>query len=216
MRQKLFCLGFLAIISGFCTSVSAQTVEVTSLTSFTTEKPPKIISVKLVEPLTLSETQTLTSGTVMKGNLVDVVSPKRLKLNAKFSFEPTTYTEPSGETKSLKKSNIKATYTVPIEKSDIAKGAVMGVGNYMVKGFSIGVAAVSGAVKNEDGNRLKSSVDSAYNASPLSLIEQGEEISIKSGQNFFLKFSKQKTSEEENTKQDEIQGQNYSFTIEKE
>jgi hypothetical protein len=214
MKQKLFCLVFLAIISGFGNAVFAQTVEVTSLSTFSTQNPPKQISVKLVEPLTLNDDWTLSSGTVLKGNLVDVVSPKRLKQDAKFSFSPSTYTDSTGKTKKLKM-DIKASYTVPIDKIELAKGAVLGVGNCMIKGLSIGVAAVSGAVKNEDGNRLKSSVDAAYQASPISLVEQGEEISIASGQNFFLKFPNQttvETSENSNI----IEGQNYSYTIEKE
>lgn len=54
--------------------------------------------------------------------------------------------------------------------------------------MSVGVAAVSGAVKNEEGNRVKSSAMSAYESSPLSLVEKGEDLNIEENMHFFLKF----------------------------
>ena len=61
-----------------------------------------------------------------------------------------------------------------------------------MKGLSTGVAAIEGAVKNEEGNRIKSTAVSVYEASPLSYIEKGEELDIKSGESFFLKFPSNK------------------------
>ena len=86
--------------------------------------------------------------------------------------------------------DITASYTEPIDKGQAAKNAALGVGNYFVKGLSMGVAAVEGAVKNEEDNRLKSSVVSVYEASPLSLANKGEDIEIKQSQVFYLKFPK--------------------------
>lgn len=88
----------------------------------------------------------------------------------------------------------------------------------------MGVAAVEGAVKNQDGNRFKSSVSSVYEASPLSYARKGEDIEIKAGQVFFLKFPSygkiDKEVQDANAQTSSgpvtVQGQNYSIEIEKE
>jgi hypothetical protein len=200
--------------------VLAQTVGVSSLSDFSTENPPKTISVKLIEPLEVSETEVLDSGVVLKGDLADVVSPKRLKRDADFSFYPKSYIDKQGKSHIIK-SNIKASYTVPMDKGQVAKKTVLSVGNHFVSGLSMGVAAVEGAIKNEDGNRFKSSVNSAYQSSPLSLTNKGDDIYITKDMIFFLKFPSgkkiQSLTNELNSKQEnEVQGQNYSYTIEKE
>ena len=89
----------------------------------------------------------------------------------------------------------------------------------------MGVAAVEGAVKNQEGNRFKSSVSSVYEVTPFSYARKGEDLDVKTGQIFFLKFPSYGKIEEEivnantdtNSDSDKtIKGQNYSITIEKE
>lgn len=224
MKQKKIFFSFLIIISCMFSQAYAQTVEVSSLNKFSTENPPKSISVKLLEPLELSENTVLNAGAIIQGDLFDVVSPKRLKRDADFSFKPTSYTEIDGKTYQMDP-HIKASYTTPLDKGQMAKSAALGVGNFFVKGLSMGVAAVSGAVKNEEGNRFKSSAVSVYESSPFSYVEKGEDIYIDVDQHFYLKFSKDKKAENANDEEkpslsddfkDEIKGQNYSYTIEKE
>jgi hypothetical protein len=194
----------------FSKTYAAQTVEVYALEEISTANPPTSTSVKILESLTISDKNVIEAGSTIKGKVVDVVSPKRLKRDATFSFKPETYTDLNGKTKKIK-SNITATYTTPIDKGELAKGAALGVGSYFVKGLSVGVAAVSGAVKNEEGNRVKSSLTSAYEATPVSYIEKGEDLDIKKDQHFYLKFQIQ-----EEAPANEVSGKNYSFTIEKE
>ena len=213
MKQKILFLCFL-LLSGMCTQVYAQTVEVLSLDNFSTLNPPKTISIKLAEPLELTDNLTLNSGVIMNGNLIDVVSPKRLKRDASFRFQPITYTDLNGNVISLN-SNIIASYTKPINKGEVAKSAVLGVGNHFVKGLSIGVHALSGAVKNSEGNRLKSSAVSAYKASPVSYVEKGKDLHIKQYDVFYLKFPNFKYDDIMNS-QSNIKGKNYSIEIEKE
>ncbi len=219
MWQKNIFSGFLIIISCMYTQAYAQTVEVLSLDNFSTENPPQSISIKLLEPLEVSENEFYKAGVIMKGDLFDVVSPKRLKRDADFSFKPVTITDLDGKTYQIE-SNIKASYTTPIDKGKVAKNAALGVGSFFVKGLSVGVAAVSGAVKNEEGNRFKSSAVSAYEASPFSYVEKGQDISIAQNQVFFLKFSipkDKKDSEQIDIESNNvIQGQNYTYQIEKE
>lgn len=188
MRQKNFYFVFLIVLSGMFAKTYAQIVEVMSLNDFSTAEPPKTISVKLIEPLELKNMQILDSGIILNGDLVDVISPKRLKRDAGFSFKPVTYTDLDGNTQNLD-SNIIAKYTKPVDKGGLAKNAALSVGNHFIKGLSMGVTAVKGAVQNEEGNRLKSSAKSVYEASPFSYAEKGEDLYINANQNFFMKFS---------------------------
>ncbi len=187
MRQKFLYLCFLMVLSCAFSICYAQTIEVSALEDFSTAEPPKTISVKLVEPLEFTEPKVIIAGSTLKGNLIDVVSPKRLKRDAGFSFQPTEYTDLNGETHPIN-SYITASYTQPVDKGSVAKSAALGVGNFFVKGLSMGVAAVSGAVKNSEGNRFKSSAKSMYESSPFSYAEKGEDLYIKTNQSFFLKF----------------------------
>ena len=113
--------------------------------------------------------------------------PKRLKRNAKFSFKPEWYIDTNGSKHNLNET-VKATYTTTLNKVQLAKKAVLGVGNHFVKGLSMGVAAVEGVVENEEGNRLKSGAKSVYDASPLSYSEKGKDIVINENEIFYLKF----------------------------
>lgn len=215
MKQKFLYLFFLIVLSGMFNQTYAQTVQVASLSEFSTAEPPKSISIRLVDRLEITDSQILVAGTVLNGDLVNVVSPKRLKRDASFSFKPVNYTDLNGETQNLNL-NITASYTKPIDKGNVATNAALGVGNYFVKGLSMGVAAVKGAVKNEEGNRLKSSAVSVYESSPFSYAEKGEDLYIKPEQNFYLKFPNPDKIKPVDVQTEEVKGQNYSYTIEKE
>lgn len=212
MRQKFFFFGFLIVLSSMFSQAYAQTVAVQALDEISTAEPPQSISVRLLEPLDLSDSHLL-SGTVIKGDLIDVVSPKRLKRDASFSFKPESYTDLNAETHNLNL-NITATYTKPLDKGKMAESAALGVGSYFVKGLSLGVAAVKGAVNNNDGNRIKSSAVAVYESSPFSYAEKGEELEINKGDCFYLKFKSPKDDDVQSD--DEVKEQNYSYTIEKE
>ena len=222
MKQKfLYSVLLLSIL--VCSPAYAQTIEVKALEDISTANPSKTTSVQLLEPVEIKKDKFVGEGAILNGNLIDVVSPKRLKRDADFTFEPKSYTDSEGKTRKIK-ANIKASYTEPIDKKQVAKKTVTTAGNFFVQGFSMGVAAVEGAVKNQDGNRFKSSVSSVYEASPLSYAKKGEDIEIKAGQVFFLKFPSygkidnevQNANMQETSGPVTVQGQNYSIEIEKE
>lgn len=186
--QKKFCLGFLVLlIAGMYDVAMAKTVEVEALEPFTTANPPSSIRIKLLNKLELTNNLTIEPGSEMSGSLVDVESPKRLKRNAKFSFRPNWYIDESGERKIIHESII-ASYTTTLDGTQLAKKAVLGVGNHFVKGLTVGVAAVEGAVENETGNRIKSGAKSVYEATPFSYANKGQDIQIDKNQVFYLKF----------------------------
>lgn len=179
---------YIFLLSGLlCQPVFAKAVSVQAMEDFTTEKPPETMYVKILEDIILDETLSFKNGDIIEGKVVDVTDPKRLKRNATFSFVPVSYRNSSGETIEIR-GYYPAKYTTKLNKGQLAKTAALGVGNFFVKGLSLGYSAVEGAVKNEKDNRFKSSVNEVYEDSPFSYVEKGGEIVIKKDQVFYLNF----------------------------
>ena len=185
--MKKFCWTIFLLLIMLSQPVLAKPIAVEALSDFTTENPPKEMSIKLLEDIAVDDTLTIKAETIVDGNVVDVTDPKRLKRNASFTFVPTSYKDERGQVVVIK-NYYPAKYTTKINKGQLAKSAALGVGNFFVKGLSIGYSAVEGAIKNEKDNRFKSSVTEVYQDSPLSYVEKGEELVIEKGQLFFLNF----------------------------
>ena len=185
--MKKFCWTIFLLLIMLNQPVLAKPIAVEALSGFTTENPPKEMSIKLLEDVAVDDTLTIKAETIVDGNVVDVTDPKRLKRNASFTFVPTSYRDERGQVVVIK-NYYPAKYTTKINKGQLAKSAALGVGSFFVKGLSIGYSAVEGAIKNEKDNRFKSSVTEVYQDSPLSYVEKGEELVIEKGQLFFLNF----------------------------
>lgn len=179
----------------FSSPVLAKTIPVQSHADFSTENPPQTLSITILQDIELDENLSFTAGDIVEGEIVDVTDPKRLKRDAGFTFLPQKIKKGNGEIVQIK-DNYPAKYTTKLNKADMAKSAALGVGNYFVKGLSMAYSAVEGAVKNEQDNRLKSSANSVYESSPLSLVEKGGEIAIQKDQTFLLNFKTRKSEEE--------------------
>lgn len=183
--KKIFCSVFTLLI--FCTDVFAQTIHVQAIQDFTTENPPKTFSVRLVENLIKSDESVIfNEGDVLEG-IITVSAPKRLKRNAGFTFEPKYLISQDGA-KSKIEGNYPAKFTTKLNKGEMAKSAVLVVGNHFVKGLSTGVAVVEGAIKNSEGNRFKSSAKSLYESTPISYIEKGKPVVLEKDGIFLLNF----------------------------
>jgi len=177
------------------TAALAGTIKVEAMDDFTTENPSETMTVKAVTPLEIDDDIVILPDYILTGDIVDVKAPKRLKRNARFSFVLTHYVDADGNFHTVKK-NVKGKYTTKFDYKSAAKSAALGVGNYFVTGLSTGYYAVEGAVKNQEDNRLKSSVVSVYENSPLSYVEKGDPLNISKNQVFILKF---KVKDEEDT-----------------
>lgn len=175
----------IALLSMLFMPALAKNVEVEALSNFSTDNPPKYYSVKIVEPIVTSK-GTIESGSILEGKIT-AKDAQRLKRDATFSFKPVTLTEPNGNVINIKK-NIVGKYTKGLDKGQIAKSAALSAGNFVVKGFSTGFTAIEGAVKNEEGNRLKSSAVAVYEKSPLSYTQKGNALEIKEGERFYINF----------------------------
>ena len=179
-------------------SVLAATIKVQSQSDFTTENPSETLTVKAVTDLILDDGfLIINEGYILKGDIVDVSSPKRMKRDASFAFILKEYTDNNGETHKVD-SLVKGKFTTKFDYKSAAKSAALGVGSYFVKGLSSAYAAVEGAIKNEEGNRFKSGAISLYESTPISYVEKGEDIVIKKDQVFILNFKLKDEKDEPN------------------
>ncbi len=185
----------LSIILTMSSPAFAEMMTVEAVTPFSTENPTPTLKVKVLEDCELDENFVVKKGTTITGKTTDVVSPKRLKRDASFSFIPERYTN-NGITYEFQDEYI-GKYATKIDKKELAKSASLTVGNFFVQGLSLGVNAVTGAIKNEEGNRFKSSAVNVYEHSPFSYVENGNELNIQTGDIFYLKFKTKKDNDEE-------------------
>ena len=198
LKKIIFgCIGLM-----IASPVMAVTMKVEALTPFSTENPQPTMSVKLLEDCELSDTLFLLKGDTLSGKTTDVVSPKRLKRDATFSFIPETFTDTTGVTHHIE-GEYKGKYAFPLDKKDLAKNATLTVGSFFVKGLSLGYNAIEGAVKNEEGNRFKSSAVNVYENTPFSYVETGNELNILTGDIFLLKFKTSPSEEDEENEESE-------------
>lgn len=175
----------------------AATIKVESLSDFSTERPLATLMVKAATDLEIDDEIMIFAGYTLKGDIVDVSSPKRLKRDASFTFVLKEYTDHNGKKHTVQKP-VKGKYTTNFDYKGVAKSAALSVGNHFVKGISAGYTAVEGAVKNEEDNRLKSSAVALYESSPLSYVEKGQDIVIKKNDIFILNFKVKNEDDEPN------------------
>ena len=183
--KKIYILLVILVINISCAMADAIPVE--SLSDFSTANNPKMISVRLLENVQLDKYTLLKKGYIVQGKITDIREPHRLKRDASFSFVPLNFQNESDKIINISNYYV-ARYTTKIDTSELAKSAALGIGNHFVKGISMGVRAVEGAVENEEGNRIKSSAVALYENSPVSYIEKGEDVVISKGEIFYLKF----------------------------
>lgn len=189
MKKFLFKVGLIVIVCGFAVPAFAERLHVQAMSDFSTAAPSEFIIFKALNAVELSPDVKLWGGYVVKARVDEITPPKRLKRNARFKIVPVSYTDNQGYTCAIKEEFVgKYSPKFELNKAEVAKTAALGVGGYFVKGLSLGYHAVEGAVKNEEGNRAKSSVVSVYKNSPLSYVENGQELEIKEGDLFSFTF----------------------------
>ena len=201
MKKILLTLICLSQISA---CFAADYLKVTAMEDFSTDSSKETFNVRLREDGTLGKYE-LPTNSILHCQVLQIVDPKRGKRNAVFFVKPLTYTQ-GDETLQIQEDMYGKYTTVVLSKEEIKKlpywkmiknGALM-VGSYFVKGLSIGVAFVEGVAKNEQDNRLKSGVTNAYEESPISLVEKGEQLDIKTGDDFYFVFKTEEDEQEPN------------------
>lgn len=187
------------LISFLCVAPAyAERLHVQGLSELSTSAPSNYITFRTLESIELSPDVKINSGYVVNAKVSEIIPPKRLKRNAKFRIIPISYTDTNGNTYAIKEEFIgKYSPKFKLNKAEVAKSTALTVGDLFFKGVSLGYRAVEGAVKNEEGNRAKSSIVSVYKHSPLSYVEKGQQLSIKPGDLFSFTFKVDEEDEDE-------------------
>ena len=191
---------------------SSVQVRVTAMENFNTENPSSQIKVRVDKDVQLGN-YNIKSGDILESQILNVTEPKRGKRNACFYVKPLYYVSDGSAVNMKEEFYGKYSKTVlskeelkKIPPGKIVKKAALTVGSHFVKGLSTGVAFAEGVVNNEEDNRLKSGVVEAYKESPLSYVGKGEELNIKSGDEFYFVFN---TDEETEAAEDKP---NFTYT----
>lgn len=187
--KKLILLIYIMLLSPVFAS---DKIHIRALEDFSSLEPKETFEAVLIEEGKIQGLYML-KGDKLNCKLIKVTDPTRAKRDAKIFFQLISYEDKKG--KHEFHSTVVAKYAKTVlNKEEIKKApkrkyvtkAAGTVGNFFVKGFSYGVSFVDGLAQNEEGNRLKSGVKQVYDDSFLSLIEEGEQIEIKEGDEFYF------------------------------
>ncbi len=171
--------------------VFAAGVLVQSREPFSTKFPRRYVSFKVLEDYKLKNGISFEYGSVIKGRMLEVKLPKRGKRDAYFVFMPESYTVPSKNlTKSLRYKNLEAKLSgyEKLNKVKLIEKTGVYASGVVIPGVSQAYWFSKGVLKPKYGQtRVKSGVNSVYENSPISYIEQGDELVVKEGR--FLKMN---------------------------
>lgn len=186
MKKILSLLVFTML---FIPQVQAKLVKVEAATDFSTANPPKTWKVIIAEDVVTKTGYLIKTGSIIEGRVVDVVSPKKLKRDASFGYEPIYLYDTNGNVYSIE-SKVKADYgfMAKLKPKNAAKKGALSAGNLVIPGFSCAVQTVEGIYKNEQGNRIKSGATALVDSTPISLYKKGQEIEFKKGELFKMSF----------------------------
>jgi hypothetical protein len=180
--------------------VYSKVITLDAVSEFSTSNPPQSVEVRLPKETKFYDI-TLSKDTVIKCNLTDITPPKRLKRGASFTLIPVSYADEKQEHVEFKTPQ-KARYIKKLEPAAAAKAvastAVKTVGGKIVPGLGIGISAIEGAVKGEEGNKIKSAAQNVYQSSPLSYVEIGQELQVNPNDRLIVRLTKNKTKASKN------------------
>lgn len=208
MKKFLFNTIVFSMVLTTMPALAATKIEVEAMSEFSSLTPSQTMKVIAHEQVEFENGIIFKNGTIITGKIIEVKQPTRGKRNASFKFLPTTYTYNGKTTKNLDDTFIgKYVEKKEIDKGNAALSAASTAGGLIlgVPGFSQGVSMIKGMVKNTEENRLKSGMKQVYKDSPLSYVEEGKDVTIKTGDIFYLKF---KTNESEDYDDETVHSSN--------
>jgi len=197
MKKVILLFGLLFL---FCMILPVQAFDdtsnkavVQSLEDFSVDDSENIVKFKVVEENTFDNGITFENGSIISAKVMKVVEPKRGKRNGYLVIDAKTYTVPSKGDETVEitdecwLANVVGYKPFDVKKAAFSAG--LGVAGHFVKGigqiYYFGKGVIS---PNEGEGRLKSGVKNVYENSPLTYIEEGEEVNIKTGDILLLKF----------------------------
>ncbi len=175
-------------------TANAKTVQVESLSVVNQNSTSPYIKAKVCKETSLNDEYILKEGTIIEGEIIDVVEPKRAKRDAYIVVRPISFEE-NGNIQNVEDKNfiIKVFDYKKIDYKNAAVNAGLSVGSYFVKGIQYAYRFSEGIIKPDEGeSRIKSGFTNVYENSPLSLIEKGKDVDIQEGDLLKFKFIRSK------------------------
>jgi hypothetical protein len=176
----------------------AEKMLIKVMDNFSSQTPQIEYSFILPEAIHLKHKRIIEKGSVINGQISEIIEPKRLKKDAYFVFIADTYTVPSDngkKVKIIKKMESKIKYYEDFEMPDtktIAENTGITVAGILVPGLDMGINFVKGVSKpNEDENRFHSGCRHIVESWPLCYCLKGNEIAIPAGSMAIFDFDKE-------------------------
>ncbi len=195
--KRCWIIIVLVLFGFFPMPVKAEKMLVNVMNDFSSHNPPKEYSIILPEAIQLKEGQIIEKGSIIKGEILRVMEPKRLKQDAYFIFVANSFTVPSDDSKLITienkmESKIKSyKKKVKLDKKEMAKTAGLTVAGALVKGLDLGISFAEGATKpQKDESRFHSGCRHIVESWPFNYCLKGNEIDIKSDTAALLYFDK--------------------------
>lgn len=187
--MKKISLIFAFVLFFLTSNAEAKTIKVVSLQYFSTAYPIDTYNVQTLKKADLGNGIVLQVGTIISGQVVKVIPPKRGKRNAYFVFAPTLLTYNGVSRKVEDKEYVaKIIGYTPIDPQKAALYLSKKAADLALKGASLGISFVQGVNEAEEGEKIKGGIVRVYKDSPLSFIEEGAELNIGIGDTLILKI----------------------------
>lgn len=185
--KKFLLIILIMFLLASCTE--AKTLKVLSLKSFSTEFPSPTFEVQTIQREIVTQDIILEQGSIISGIVLRVEPPKRGKRDSYFEFIPTEITYRRIKQKIEHPIIVaKVLGYEPIDPKELTFTVARKVANFFLKGAISAVEFADGAIKAENGQRIKSGAIRVYNNSFFSYIEPGEELNINRGDIIILKI----------------------------
>lgn len=188
MKKLILSIFLIFVTAG--SSPAASAIKVIAQDDYTTANPKNTFKVKTVSTIVFEDGYSIKDGTVITGDVIKVKNATRGKRDAYFDFYPTEL-KSSNQKEKVKNPNFVArVYNYePLDKKGLVESAGKAAAGLIVTGASQGISFIQGIVTPPEGeNRLASGVKKVYKDSPLSLVEKGDELSIKEGDEIYIKI----------------------------
>ena len=187
----IFCL-FISL-SPKCYAFMEEKIIVIPNADIKTSDLYKQLDVKVASEYLFDSGMFVEKGSMIRGIIMDIKQQKRGKRNACIVFKPEYYTIPSEKKyKSLVGEKIFARseqYQGDINKAEIVSDVSLALAGLKIPYISEAVGFIKGFAKpNDENSRVVSGVKSAYDASFLSYVKEGNKLEIKKDTPIVLRF----------------------------
>lgn len=188
MKKLILSIFLIFVTAG--SSLAAGAIKVVAQDDYTTANPKNTFKVKTTTTIVFEDGYSIKDGTIITGKVIKVKNATRGKRDAYFDFYPTELKSPTQKEKVKNPAFVARVYNYePLDKKGLVESAGKAAAGLIVTGASQGISFIQGIVTPPEGeNRLASGVKKIYKDSPLSLVEKGDELSIKEGDEIYIKI----------------------------